>query len=275
MRADLRAQHDLGEIIGYAYRIYAANFSAMFLIALLAAPPEMLAVIARRRIESEAAESSVSLILQLLLLVVIAVVAGALMHATHDVTGGARADFGRSLDAALGRFDALLSTVLLSSALAAAALFAAPFLAVYWLVRRDATIDGRRDWWLALVPGALFLYLAVRWVLALPAVIIDGRRNWAALDASADLVRTRWWRTLGINLIIVVIALGPSLVASISTLAAPIVEAIVMSLASALVLPFVAAAQTLFYHDLKARIAVAVSAAAINDSEPDVPGKGA
>ncbi len=30
--------------------------------------------------------------------------------------------------------------------------FSWPFLAIYWLFKRDATIDGRRDWWLVLVP---------------------------------------------------------------------------------------------------------------------------
>ena len=129
----------------------------------------------------------------------------------HDITGGERADAGRVArcrhSSASGRsFTSLLDRrhSLLAS------LLAAPFLAIYWLFNRDATIDGRRDWWLALIPFALRVYLAVRWVLRAAGRHHRGQAQLAALDASADAVRGTWWRTFGILLVVVLIALGPS-----------------------------------------------------------------
>ena len=85
-------------------------------------------------------------------------------------------------------------------------------------------------------------------------------------------MRGYWWRTLGIQIVIGLIAAGPVMVASISTLAAPLVEAVVTSMAAALILPFAATAQTLLYYDLKARNRIDVRPAALDDSEPDLPG---
>jgi hypothetical protein len=274
--ANLRGPHDLGEIIGYGYRIYIANFSALFLLALLFAPPQMLAVIADRRIHSDSAAQNVVALIQLLGSFVTVLVVASVIHAVNDVTDGTPADFGRSLDAAIERFGALMATALLLVGLLLASLLAAPALAVYWLVRRDATIDGRRDWWLALIPGVLFAYLVVRWAFALPAVMIDDRRNWSALNASAAIARGMIWRVAGILLAIGLIQLGPLLLASASMLAAPIVEGLITSGVSALILPFGVAAQTLLYYDLKARHAVDdARPAGIDDPEPDVPREGA
>jgi hypothetical protein len=275
VKADLRSEHDLGEIVGFAYRLYAANFAPLFLIALLVAPPQMLAVVAERQIEHDITAQNVAALIQLFVALVTIVVAAALVAAIHDATGGTPPAFGRALDAAMERLGALLTTALLFAGLIVAALVAAPALAVYWLIRRDATIDGRRNWWLAVLPGALFVYLAVRWAFTLPAQMIDGRRNWSALDLSADVVRCQWWRTLAVILVVSLIAAGPPLIAEASALAAPLVEATVTSAASALVLPFAVAAQALLYYDLKARSAVDIHPPAVNDPRPDVPREGA
>jgi hypothetical protein len=254
--ADLRAPHDLGEIIGYAWKIYFSNFAALFLVALVTVPLRMLHAVTLRRIDSESVQEAVSMLFLLPELLVALIAAGALIVAAHDVSGATRADPARSLDAAFDRFGALISTFLLQTGLALASLVAAPALAVYWLINRDATIDGRRDWWLALVPFALTLYLAVRWSLAQQAIIIEEKQRWSALDASAAIVRGRWWRTLGILFFIVFMALGPSLIASASAAAPPLVEASVTSLVAAVMLPVLVAAQTLLYYDLKARYAL-------------------
>jgi hypothetical protein len=262
--ADLRAPHDLGEIIGYAWKIYLSNFTALFAIALVTVPLRMLDAATLRRIDSETGRDAASLLFLFPELLIALVAAGALIVAVHDVSGGTRADATRALDAAFDRFGALLSTFLLQTGLALASTLAAPALAVFWRFRRDATIDGRRDWWLALVPFALTLYLAVRWSLAQAAIIIEEKQRWAALDASASIVRGRWWRTLGILVLIVLIALGPSLLAEGSRAAHPIVEATVTSVVAALVLPFLVAAQTLLYYDLKARTSLDLSPAGVD-----------
>lgn len=263
-RTQLRGQHDLGEIIGYAYRIYASHFRALFLIALVTAPLQALQAVTSRRVDSDSAQVAVVYLFLVPTVLIALVASGALISAVHDVTGGTGPDITRSLDTAFGRFIALLTTVLLQIGLTLASMFAAPALGIWWLLRRDATIDNRRNWWLALVPLALALYLTVRWMATQQVVMNEGKERWSALDASAEIVRARWWRTFGIMLVIVLIVLGPTALAASSAAAPPLVEATVTSVVAALVLPFFVAAQTLLYYDLKARNSVDLSPARID-----------
>jgi hypothetical protein len=153
-----------------------------------------------------------------------------------------------------------------------AALFAAPLLAVYWLFRRDATIDGRREWYLALIPFTLAVYLLVRWFFVANAIVMHDKRSWAALDDSADAVRGSWWRTAGILLVIGLIQLGFTIVfVPLSRLAHPVVDGAITGLIAALILPFAVAAQTLLYYDLKARNSVDHTATVVAP-EPDLQG---
>ncbi len=264
MTSDLRAQRDLGEIIGHAYRIYTSNFRVLFLIALVTAPLQALQVVTSRRVDSDSAQVAVVYLFLVPTLLVAPIASGALIWAVHDVTGGTGPDVTRSLDIAFGRFVALLTMFLLQVGLLLVSMVAAPVLGIWWLLRRDATIDGRRDWWLALVPFALSLYLAVRWMSAQQVVMIEGKERWSALDASAEIVRARWWHTFGILLVITLIVLGPTALAATSAAAPPLVEATVASVAGALILPFFTTAQTLLYYDLKARNAVDVSTARLD-----------
>ena len=191
----------------------------------------------------------------------------------HDFTGGTRPEGGRSIDAAFAASSGRCYRARSSPAgLAALALLAVPFLTIRWLLSRRSTIDGERNWWLVLIPGALAVYLAVRWVVAPQAVMLEGRARWAALDSSAAAVRGRWWRTFGILLAILAVQVGPLLLASAANYAPPLVAGSVTSVVSALVLPFAVTAQTLLYYDLKARSHAAARADRIASSEQDLPG---
>ena len=150
---------------------------------------------------------------------------------------------------------------------------AAPALAVYWLFNRDATIDGQRNWWLALVPGALAIYLVVRWVFIQQSVVIESGRNWSALDESAILTRGSWWRVLGTLLVVGLIELGPiAIAAAIAQALPPLGAAAITSIVFALVIPFPVTAQTLLYYDLKARKQADASADRLPAAESDVQG---
>jgi hypothetical protein len=269
--ADLRGRHDLGQIVGYSYRIYGRFFGVLFGIALITAPVQLLVGVLQARFGSGSAQAYIALLALPGLLLGLLATAG-LIFALHEITGHTRPDFSRSLDSAFQRFGALLSTVLLAGVLGVASLFAVPFVTLWWVVRRDARIDGKRNWWLVIVPFALTAYLSVRWVLAEQVVIIEGRERWAALDASAGAVRGSWWRTFGVLLVIALIQLGPLLLASAATAGPPIVAGGVTSAVSALVLPFAVAAQTLLYYDLKARTTDGDGGAdRLSPSEQDVP----
>jgi hypothetical protein len=261
--AQLRGPHDLGAIVGYAWRIYRAYFATFFGLALIVAPMQMLEAVIQRRIDDEATSSSVSMVFLVPDVLVSLVAIAALIHAADTVAGGTRPQAGGSIDAAFARYGDVVTTAMLSFGLALASLFAAPALALWWLLRRDAAIDGRRDWWLAVIPLALTLYLAVRWALSQQAVVLGNRRGWPALDASAGAVRGQWWRVAGILLTLGLIEAGPILLSSASSLAHPLVEATVVAAVSSFVLPFFVIAQTLLWYDLIARKASHASTAGI------------
>ena len=247
----LRGRHDLSEIVGYAYRIYARNFAALFALALLTVPLRLLQGVIEDRVPNDLKGISGLLALPEALVGVIA--SGAIVFAVHEISAGTRPEFARSLDATFERIGPLIKTTLLAAVLAIFALFAAPLLAIYWLFRRDATIDGGRNWWLAIVPFALAVYLVVRWVFVPQAVMLEDKRNWAALDSSATYMRGAWWRTFGILLVVGLIQAGPIILASASSALTPLASAAIIGFAFALVLPFYATAQTLLYYDLKSR----------------------
>ncbi|HEY8172843.1 MAG TPA: hypothetical protein VIH21_07130 [Dehalococcoidia bacterium] len=266
MKVNLRGQHDLGEIVGFAYRIYSANFAPLFVIAAITAPMQMLIAIADRQIDNRDVADTVVGLLQVPAALITVVAVAALISAVHNITAGEKAEPGQSLDVGLARFWDLLTSGLLAGVLTFAAALAFPFLAIYWLIDRDASIDGRRDWRLVLIPLALLFYLSIRWAFVAQAVVIERKKRWPALDASADTVRGYWWRTLGIIIVIALIQLGPISLATASALGPPLLEATVTAFVGALVLPFAVAAQILLYYDLKSRKQPdAISAAPITD----------
>lgn len=245
-RVDLRGPHDAGEIIGYAYRVYLRHFAAMFALGLTTVPLQMLAAVVQDRAGGTDGGTLGVAALQVTGVLVILLAIGALIFAVNDVVSGQRADFGRSLDAAFERFTALFSTNILGAVLAVLSVLAIP----YFLARRryDAACS---------IP-----YFIVRWTFGAQAVMVEGKRNWAALDASAAIVRGRWWRTLGILLLVGLIAAGPSIVAGAAQALPPVAAATIASGVSALVLPFVVGAQTLLYFDSRTRTLQAAAVAA-------------
>ncbi|HZP58031.1 MAG TPA: hypothetical protein VFC53_10850 [Dehalococcoidia bacterium] len=253
MKLDLRGPKTLSQIIDFTFRVYSANFVRLFSIALIVAPLQMLSVVAQRQINDQATAQGVAALLNVPVALVGLIATGAIVAAVDDLSGGTPPAFGRALDAAFARFVDLLLTALLAAALVALAALSWPWLALWWLIRRDATIDGARNWWLVAIPFALPVYLAVRWVFATQGVMLEGGRNWRALDASATVVRGRWWRTLGI-LVVVGLIEGAALgMGAVGAFAPPVIDAVLTGALVALVLPFAGTAQTFLYYDEKAR----------------------
>lgn len=265
MSTELRSQHDLGEIVGLGWRTYIDHFRSLFLIALIVAPMQMLVIIVTRQIDDAVIAQNVALLLQIPTALVGLVASTAVIHAVNEAAHARPIEPGTSLDAGLQNFWPAFTALLLVFVRVLLSLLAVPFLAVYWLLNRDAAIDGRRDWYFAVVPFALFFYLALRWAFVTNAVVIEGKRGWAALDDSADAVRGNWWRSFGIVLVISLIQAGPLLLSSLAAAAPPVIEGIVAGLAGAFILPFTVAAQTLLYYDLKARRQANVSPVRIDD----------
>jgi hypothetical protein len=242
VKANLQGPHDLGEIAGYAWQLYLRNFVTMFPLALIPVPVQMLIAAIQDRVASEETQATILALFFLPSILVSLVSSSALVAASNDAINETPADFGRAVDAAFSRFLAVLSTTVLGLALSVASLVG-------------------------------IVYFAVRWTFGVQAVMIEGKRNWAALDQSSSIVKGRWWRTFGI-LLFITMALMPAVLIDSSGAFAGLVPSTLISVLMAAVLPYAVAAQTLLYYDLKARNAVDNATARIDDPEPGVPRQG-
>ena len=107
-----------------------------------------------------------------------------------------------------------------------------------------------------IVPG---IYLFVRWYFVPQAVVLEGAQGASALRASGRLVEGSWWRTLGLIVLVNVVALLAAVVLGAPfTAAADSTDRAIWSLigqivASAVAQPFGALYSTLLYFDLRER----------------------
>jgi hypothetical protein len=107
-----------------------------------------------------------------------------------------------------------------------------------------------------IVPG---IYLFVRWYFVPQAVVLEQAHGPSALRASGRVVEGAWWRTLGLIVLVNVVALVVAIViGSPFTAAADSADRALWALigeivASAVTQPFGALYSTLLYFDLRAR----------------------
>jgi hypothetical protein len=107
-----------------------------------------------------------------------------------------------------------------------------------------------------ILPG---IYLFVRWYFVPQAVVLEGAHGGGALRASGRLVEGSWWRTLGLIVLVNVLALLAAVVLGAPfTAAADSTDRAIWSLigqivASAVAQPFGALYSTLLYFDLRER----------------------
>jgi Membrane domain of glycerophosphoryl diester phosphodiesterase len=107
-----------------------------------------------------------------------------------------------------------------------------------------------------ILPG---LYFFVRWYFVPQAVVLEGARGRSALRASGRLVEGAWWRTLGLIVLVNILALLAAVVLNAPFAAAAdradrAVWALIGEIvASTVVQPFGALYSTLLYFDLRER----------------------
>jgi hypothetical protein len=107
-----------------------------------------------------------------------------------------------------------------------------------------------------IVPG---IYLFVRWYFVPQAVVLEGARGAGAPRASGRLVEGAWWRTLGLIVLVNVVAvlfvfvLNAPFAAAADSADRALWALIGEIVGSSLVQPFGALYSTLLYFDLKAR----------------------
>ena len=113
-----------------------------------------------------------------------------------------------------------------------------------------------------ILPG---IYLFVRWYFVPQSVVLEGAHRASALRASGRLVEGSWWRTLGLIILVNVVALVVAVVIGAPfTSAADSADRALWALigeivAGSLVQPFGALFSTLLYFDLRERRRAALS----------------
>jgi hypothetical protein len=119
---------------------------------------------------------------------------------------------------------------------------------------------------LALLMVLLAVVAAVYWSMAVPAVVIEGKRALGSLKRGFALVQGSWWRALGIALTLVLVALGMAIILTIPVgLAAALSGGNLASRSMAVLIgagdlvvtvvvpPVLMIAWTLLYNDLRVR----------------------
>ena len=111
-----------------------------------------------------------------------------------------------------------------------------------------------------IVPG---VYLWGAWAVATPALLLEDRRAWRALQRSRQLVRGRWWSTVAVLLLVLLLtgivqAVFVGLLAGLVSVsdndaAQAVADALAQTASSALATPLSAAVTTVLYFDLRVR----------------------
>ncbi len=268
----------LWEIVSTAIRVYVSNANALFLIvAVLAVPVTILltllitAALPDELVNFDPARGEDALsgltVSDFRSLIVVGLIGGVLGFVISMVAIGAcfvvvgEALAGRSIGwtdairSALSKVASLIWIPLLVGLLILGGLIAGAILigALAAVVEALAVIVG-----IGLL--CAFVYVAVLWSLAVPALMAEDVRGTRALARSGELIQGRWWPTLGVYLIAFVIILVVSLVLD-AIFGAPegrtgtdlVVALIGGAISQILVTPFQAAVAGVVYFDLRAR----------------------
>ena len=288
-RVALRQQRDLGQLVEAAFSLYRENFWRFFSIAAVLIPfailggllalefaPPFDSVLFETPIEDQQAYDQAvedalreglifgAVLLPLVLLqlfaqwlasmAIVAAVAGLDAEREPELSHAMRQrapSFSRAYGVVLTRFWTLVGAFL------RAAIVVLPFLA-FFSVSVASYLGAPALLALAglvlIIPMPWAIQRGVRWLFIHQAVILDGTSARAALSYSADAVQGRWWRTVGIALILWIIVQVPaSVIGALVGFAPVLISGTASAVITAVILPFGVIAMTLLYLDLKAR----------------------
>lgn len=184
-------------------------------------------------------DPAIGLLASLVTLILIPVTAGVIIYAANEIIKGRNTTILGALEGTLQRYWGLAAVALLGGVL----LFAG----------------------ILLITIPFVIWIAVRWLVGAPALLAEDLGPVNALGRSWQLVEGRWWRTVGIFLVVVIMttvasailgATGGAIMGLVPGLSDDLRGALVQvtsSLTGALVLPVSYIAITLMYYDLRVR----------------------
>lgn len=184
-------------------------------------------------------DPALSLLASLVRLVLVPLTLGVIIYTTNEILHGRTPGIVDALEGTLRRYWALAGLSLLVGLMAVSS-------------------------FLVLTIPVVLLVL-VRWAVSVPALLVEGLSPSRAVGRSWSLVAGRWWRTLGIFLVVLLLtwvasailgATGGAVIGLVPGLTDDQRGALIVvtgSLAGALVLPVNYIAITLMYYDLRVR----------------------
>lgn len=251
----------IGEILDAAINIYRSRFGQMVLaVALLVIPTQVLAaVVALSADESDELTTAggyvANFLINLLSIAAASLATAASMKIVSSAYLGQESDWRSSLRMAFSKSGPLLGATVLLILIAAAAGFGvvlAGFL---------AGPAGVIPLLLVLVP--LGIYFAVSISVFVPALMVEDTGAWGSLKRSRELIRGRWWPVLAclfVSFLLANIVTGviqgvfaAGSLAADNYILSVLVFAIGGTIASCITTPFLAAAVSMIYFDLRVR----------------------
>jgi hypothetical protein len=184
-------------------------------------------------------DPAIGLLASLVRLILVPITAGVIIYAANEIIKGRNTTIVGALEGTLQRYWGLAGVALLGGVL----LFAG----------------------ILLITIPFVIWIAGRWLVGAPALLAEDLGPVNALGRSWQLVEGRWWRTVGIFLVVVIMttlasaimgATGGAIIGLVPGLSDDLRGALVQvtgSLTGALVLPVSYIAITLMYYDLRVR----------------------
>ncbi|HYS28066.1 MAG TPA: glycerophosphoryl diester phosphodiesterase membrane domain-containing protein [Candidatus Limnocylindria bacterium] len=184
-------------------------------------------------------DPAIGLLASLVRLILVPVTAGVIIYTANEIIKGRNPTIVGALEGTLQRYWGLAGVALLGGVL----LFAG----------------------ILLITIPFVIWIAVRWLVGVPALLAEDLGPVNALGRSWQLIEGRWWRTVGIFLVVVIMATvasailgatGGAIIGLVPGLSDDLRGALVQvtgSLTGALVLPVSYIAITLMYYDLRVR----------------------
>jgi hypothetical protein len=241
----------VGETLDRAFNVYRRNAVTLWMIlAAIVIPIQIIQVILRRiavgdvtkigntfyKVGGGSTGGAVALLIVAFLSAIAILIAnGATVKAVGEAYLGHTPDWRTSLSYAAGRLGPLL------------------ILSITYLVIVGISVITIIGW----------IFLIVAWCVSMQALMLEGKRGFASLGRSFDLVRGRWWATFGRLLAaLVVYVIAALIIGAIagaiangfsSYTAVLIVGGIFNVVTNILFIPFVAAVLTVIYIDLRVR----------------------